>query len=170
MGKVAKTIMPRAITSIARRSTQDVETREIWLILMEIDHSSLAEPFYLVNNSEKITVTGTPDIDYLAYPFSVILGNDDGEKLPTVNIEFDNVDRLLIETIRSISDSPDITIKLVLASQPEEVEIEISDLKLREITYDMYKISGILYADDILNQKWPKDVVSKAAGYLGLFK
>lgn len=165
--------MSRTLSSTAISSTQSTESGEVWLILMIIDHASLTTPLYLVNNTEDVIVPaylGDPEQTYTAYPFDVTFGQDTGETLPAVLLAFDNVDQLLIDTIRTISDSPDITIKLVLASQPEIVEIEISDLKLREIKYDAYTINGTLYADDILNQRWPKDNVTKAAGYLGLFR
>lgn len=172
--------MPRNLSSAAIVSAQSTETDEVWLVLMEIEHADLAEPIYIVNNTVDIPDVVQPAPDpprtYVAYPFNVILGNDDGEKLPTVKLTFDNVPTGtddgtdLVSVIRGISDSPDITIKIVLSSQPDYVEIEISELKLREVTYDMYTISGILYADDILNQKWPKDNITKAAGYLGLFR
>jgi len=159
--------MPRELSNTAILAAQDVESNEAWLVLLEITHSALPEPFYLVNNTETITSNG---IDYLAYPFGMVLGNDTGEKLPTVSLTIDNVDRSLMSAIRSLVDSPDVVIKVVLSSQPDVVEIAISELKLREVSYDAFAISGTLYADDILNQRWPKDQVTVGAGYYGLFR
>lgn len=156
-----------ALSSVAIQSAQALETSEAWLLLMEIDHTDLAEPFYLVNNTDLIIHNG---VDYLAYPFNVILSQDDGEHLPKVRLTIDNVDRALIETIRSISDSPSVNIKLVLSSQPNTIELEISDLILREVEYDAFTITGTLYADDILNSRYPRDNITLAAGYNGLFK
>ena len=156
-----------ALSSLAIQSASAQETGEAWLLLMQISHDDLATPFYLVNNTESVTHSGT---EYLAYPFNVVLSQDDGEHLPKVRLTIDNVDRALVETIRSISDSPIINIKLVLASQPDTIELEISDLILREVEYDAFQISGTLYADDILNSRYPRDNITLAAGYNGLFR
>jgi len=156
-----------SLSSVAIQSAQALETSEVWLLLMEIDHTDLDDPFYLVNNRESVTHDGT---EYLAYPFSVVLSQDDGEHLPKVRLTIDNVDRALVETIRSISDSPSVNIKLVLASQPDTIELEIADLILREVEYDAFSITGTLYADDILNSRYPRDKITLAAGYMGLFR
>jgi len=159
--------MPRNFSQVAIQSANAVETDQVWLILMKIEHPDLDETLYLVNNRESIT----SDFQvYTAYPFNIVLGNDDGEKLQTVKLTFDNIDVALVEVIRSITESPDITISVVLSDYLDDVEIEITNLKLREVTYDAYTISGILYADDILNQRWPKDQITLAAGYHGLFR
>lgn len=159
--------MPRNLSNTAILSAQNTETDEVWLVLMEINHENLDSPIYLVNNTKNIVSNGN---EHIAYPFNIVLGEDDGEKLQTVKLTFDNVDRLLVETIRTIDDSPDITISIVLASDPHYEEIKITDLKLRQIEYDAFTISGTLYADDILNQRWPKDQITLAAGYYGLFR
>lgn len=156
-----------ALSSVAIQSAQALQTGEAWLMLLTIDHTDLTTPFYLVNNTESIT---SNSVEYIAYPFQIVLSNDDGEHLPKVQLSIDNVDRALVETIRSITDSPDVDIKLVLSSQPDTVELEITDLILREVEYDAFSITGTLYADDILNSRFPADTVSLAGGFLGLFK
>ena len=159
--------MPRSLSSTAVSSSLALETGEVWLLLLTIDHADLATPFYLVNNTESIT---SNLIEYIAYPFQIIMSPDDGEHLPKVQLTIDNVDRALVETIRSITDSPTVNIKLVLASQPDTVELEISDLILREVEYDAFTITGTLYADDILNSRYPEGTISLSSGYLGLFR
>ena len=154
-------------SALAIQSAQALETSEVWLLLLEIDHEDLDEPFYLVNNTESITRNSQ---EYIAYPFNIVLASDNGETLQKVKLTIDNVDRALVETIRTISDSPTVNIKLVLASQPDIAELEITDLILREVEYDAFTISGTLYADDILNSRYPADNITLSAGYYGLFR
>jgi len=156
-----------SLSSVAIQSAQALETGEAWLLLLTINHSDLGSPFYLVNNTEQIV---SNSIIYLAYPFQITLSPDDGEHLPKVGLSIDNVDRALVETIRSISESPEVTIQLVLSSQPDTVELEITDLVLREVEYDSFQISATLYADDLLNSRYPTDNTTLAAGYKGLFR
>ena len=159
--------MARSLSTIATQSALSIGTGEVWLWLLTIDHTDLAAPFYLVNNTESVTHS---TIEYIAYPFQITLAQDDGEHLPKVKLIIDNVDRTLVETIRTINDTPDINLKLVLASQPDTIELEISDLVLREVDYDAYQITGTLYSDDILNSRFPADNITLPAGYNGLFR
>lgn len=156
----------RVLSGPAIKSTQDVSSDEVWLLLMEINHESLSTPKYFVNNTEDIISDG---VTYQAFPFKVVFGQDTGDKLPSVRLTFDNITRELINLIGSITDSPNITIKLILASSPDITEVEISELKLRNVDFDQYTLSGTLYSDDILNQRYPKDLITPASGYIGLF-
>ncbi len=155
------------LSANAIQSAQALTTSDVWLLLMDISHDDLVSDLHLVNNTVAITHNS---VEYVAYPFQVVLSNDDGEHLPKVNLTIDNVDRALVETIRSIADSPTIVIKLVLSDAPDDVELEITGLILREVEYDAFSITGTLYADDILNSRYPADRISLAAGYAGLFR
>ena len=157
--------MPRNLSDAATVSSQSISTPIIWLILLEI--TSSIETFYLVNNTESIFSNGN---EYIAYPFNVVFGSDDGERLPAAQLVIDNVTGSLVETIRTLIEPPDITIRVVLHDNPDIEEIIISDLKLRGVTYDAYTIKGTLYADDILNQRFPAEDITKGSGYIGLFR
>ena len=154
------TLSPLAISSSLAR-----ETGEVFLILLEISHSSLIKPHYLVNNTENIVSGGNT---YTAYPFDIQLQDENDESLGTVKLIIDNVDRSLVALIRQMSEPPSFVIKLVLSSQPDIVEITISDLKLRECSYNRYTIEGELYSDDILSTRFPESTID-ATQYLGLF-
>jgi len=123
-------------------------------------------PYRLVNNTANVSHMGN---EYTAYPFDIVFASDDGQKLPEVKLTIDNVDRSLVEAIRGLQEPPAITLKLVLASQPDTVEITISDLILRAVTYDAYSISGTLYAEDIMNSRFPAESIRLASGYTGLY-
>lgn len=167
-------------SAVAIQSALAVETDEIWLFLMHIVHPDLPDgEQYLVNDMTDLTIENylvNPDdetgitVDFHAYPFMVTLSSDTGETLPQVKLEIDNVDQLLVEMIRTVSSSPSVEIRLVLKSQPNITEFAITDLVLREVTYDAYKISGTLYADDILNSRYPAHSITVAGGYPGMFK
>ncbi len=155
-------LSPRAI-----QATQDLETGEVFLYLLTISHSTLPVPWTLVNNTEDVTSNG---IVYTAFPFSVVLGDDTGEELPKVALVIDNIERGLVEMIRSQVEPPDISITFVLASEPD---IELSKgehMTLRELSFDAFTISGTLFSDDIQNSRYPAHTISLAGGYLGLFR
>jgi hypothetical protein len=158
--------MARVLSTRAIQEAQALESGDVWLILLTLNHAGLTAPVRVVNNNEEIISNGEK---YLAYPFDITLATDDGEHLPQIQLTIDNVERTLVESIRSIAEPPEIDLVLVLASSPDNEEIKISGLTLREVSYDAFTISGTLMAEDILNQKYPADVVSLAAGYIGLF-
>jgi len=166
-----------SLTTEAVQSAQSRTTDEAWLWLMTVSHDDLDAPFYLVNNTEPVTSNYQ---EYQKYPFEIVLSDDDGESLPKVKLKIDNigdveidgeiVERPIIAAIRSLSDSPEINLKLVMSGYPDDVQYEITDLVLREVDYDAFSITGTLYADDILNSRFPADTISLAGGYLGLFR
>jgi hypothetical protein len=159
--------VPRAFSAVAVRSALAQDSREAWLLLLEIRHPTLSTPIYVVNNNENIISNG---VTYQAYPFEIELAIDDSEHLPEVHLTFDNVERLLVEAIRAIDQPPDITLRLVLSTQPNVVEMQIAGLTMRQVTWDAFTVTGTLLVDDLMSTRYPGEVVSPASGYLGLFR
>ena len=158
----------RQLSTAALNSMFDgTESEAVWLVLLTIDHATLTSPFHLVANTEDITSNG--DL-FTAYPFEVTLSPDDGTKLPEVQLTIDNVNRLLVETIRVMTSPPKVTLTVVLAAQPNVAEIEIKNMILRNVNYNAYSITGTLYADDILNARFPEGDISLSTGYRGQFR
>ena len=155
------------LSTRAIRSAQALETDEAWLILLEIDHATLAQPIRVVNNNEDIISNGQT---FLAYPFEIVLANDDGEKLPQVSLSIDNVDQTIIRAIRGMGTPPTVDIMLILSDFPDSVEIQISDMTLRGVSWTAQSVTGILYIEDILNKRFPDESINLASGYHGLFR
>jgi len=146
------------------KASNEVETGEIFLALLEITHPSLATNIYLVNNNTSIT---SNSVVFEPYPFALSLPNDD-EALPQVQLRIDNVDRSLMEVIRAFSNPPEIVLKIVLASNPNEIEIEVSHLKLRNVTYNAQTITGALVVDNPIGRNFTADEMDTIQ-YSGLF-
>lgn len=107
---------------------------------------------YLVSNTEDIISNGNT---YTAFPVDITLAEEDGEQKTQVFIEFDNVSLDLIGAIRTTTDPIPCEIDVVLASNPDVVEMSIKDLLIRNITYDAKKIRATLMQDDFLNSRFP---------------
>jgi len=118
-----------------------------FLMLVRLTHTSFSD-IYLVNNIDNVTSDGNV---HQAFPMRVTLPVDDGETQREVALEFDNVALELIDEIRSVSDFIDVRIQMVLASDPDVIEIEIGEMKIRNIQYDQNTISAKLFIDDFLN-------------------
>lgn len=130
------------------------ESNDPFLVLVTLSHPSFASPIRLVRNSENITSRGNV---YSAYPFSITLPADDGERIKEVNIEFDNVSLLLVDEFRSITGDESIAVKveLILASIADDVQYGIEELRVNSIQYDRNRIRASLRLDDFLNTEMP---------------
>lgn len=108
----------------------------------------------VVNNLEDVTSRG---VKFEAYPFSLNLAQDDGEKQPEIQITIDNVDRRIVESLRGGTKPIDCKLELIVSSAPDVVEKTIDFLKLVNVTYDAMSVTGTLASDTILEQRFPYD-------------
>lgn len=118
-----------------------------FLMLVTLTHDSFGV-LHLVSNNEEIISNGNT---FIPFPMKITPPTDDGESLREVSIEFDNVSLELINELRSVVDPIDVRIDMVLASNPDYVEIELDELRIRGINYNKQKIQAKLFMDDFLN-------------------
>jgi hypothetical protein len=156
--------MPRTLSATAVASLNAQETGEVWLVLLTISHPDLPTPIRVVNNNEDITSRGNV---YQAFPFEIVLPGEDPDSPPRAAIRIDNVDRSVIALIRSISSAPSVTIEVILASQPNTVEIAYSSLALRNVRYDPSTIEGELFFEPLFNE--PITATMTPSRFPGLF-
>lgn len=156
----------RTLTLPAVNSMMAEDTSEVWLTLLTMNHVDLPEPIRVVNNLVNMTSRGN---EYVAFPFEFNLPLDDAESLPSVQIKIDNIELLVMETIRGLSSPPNVVIEVVLASSPDLVEMAIYDMTMREANYDAQEITADLVIEDVLNQRWPANTYNPAQ-FAGLFE
>lgn len=118
-----------------------------FLMLVTLQHESFEE-IRFVNDVVDISSRGK---DYMAFPIEIVLAPDDGASTREVSMKFDNVSLELIHELRTVTTSIDVEIEMVLASNPDKVQIQLGELKLRNITYNSKTISAKLYMDDFLS-------------------
>ncbi len=119
----------------------------LWLVT--ISHADISD-IRIVNNNENITSNGD---EYEKASFSITTPPQ-ADGVPTVNFTIDNTDRKLMDLIQNIPDEPDINIKLILADDPDEIELEY-DLKLSSVQGNVNTISGTLTYENILSFYYP---------------
>lgn len=134
------------------------------LMLVTLSHSSFSD-IYLANNTEDITSNGNV---HLAFPMEIILPADDGVATRKAQIQFDNVSLELIDEIRTVTDPIQVNIKIVLASNPDNIEIEYDEFKIQNVSYDARTIRADLYLDDFLNTEVSSERYTPTL-YPGLF-
>jgi len=141
--------MARTLSIPADESLMDETTDEVWLVLLTISHASLAQPIRVVHNNEAITSRGNT---FQAYAFSFIMPGQGGDGPGEAQLSIDNTDRVIVETIRSITDAPDVLVEVVLADTPDVVEIALPPLKLRDVTYNAATVTGFLRFEDLITE------------------
>jgi len=144
----------RQLSQTALEAVLAPQTEQVFLVLVEIDHETLAGPLRFVRNTEPITHNGNT-YDPVAFDINLPASGEDGT--PRASITIDNVDRRLTDTIRSVTSRPTITLKIVLASSPDTVELGPAEFKLERVSYDEMQIEGDLVYEDFLTLEYPAD-------------
>lgn len=146
--------MSRSVSNAFKGAVFRSQTSEVFLVLITINHNDLVDPIRLTSDNVN-TVSNSNT--FLQAPFQITLPDDTAESPPSARIVFDNVDRTIVQTIRSLTSSPTVDIQIVLASSPDVIEYEQSGLVLRNADYDVLTVSGELRGIEILDEPFPKD-------------
>jgi hypothetical protein len=143
----------RSVSDQLKSQFNKQESEDPFLLLVTLSHANFGDVRF-VNNTEDITSRGNV---YTAFPIKITLPQDDDEIVPTIKLSMDNVSLELIDEIRSVTDPIDVKVEAILASAPDVIEIDYSNLKIRSIDYDLQTINAILFFDDILNTAIPSE-------------
>lgn len=149
--------MSRSTSATLRRAVYAPETDEVFLLLLTIDEASLPDPIRAVHNHENVTSRG--DVFAAAY-FEAELPAQRAEHVETVRITVGNVERTMIEAIRSAVGRPEVTLEVILASDPDTVEAGPFQFSLERAEYDALTISGEMAFDDVSRQRYPAHTVT----------
>jgi len=133
---MSRTISPTAVTA-----GMTPETSEVFLTLIEIDHTSLSSPIRVVDNNEDIVSNGNT---YSGAAFLFTLPSQADDKLSPAKLTIDNVDRRIVEAVRTINSPADMTVSIILASDPDTIEVGPYDFKLKNVSYDAQQVTGDL--------------------------
>jgi len=144
--------MSRPLSNPAKQGVFAQETEQVFLPLVTITHPDLAEPIRVVRNTEDIVSRGQ---EFVALGFDLTLPDDSEDSVPAMKLEIDNVDRRIVEAIRTITSPAQVTTEVVLASQPDTVEAAFEGYTLRDTEYDALRVTGTLALEDVLNEPFP---------------
>jgi hypothetical protein len=132
-------------------AVNSAQTEEVFLVLLVIDHPQLTVPVRLVNNTEDIVSNGET---YIGFPFDIRLFNED-DQTPRAQIRVQNVDRRIGEVVRSLRSSASISVSVVLASDPDVIELDWIQAELRDVEGDAIAVTGRISGQDYTTEPWP---------------
>jgi len=129
------------------------QTGEAFLMLLTIDHASLGAPIRATSDSVATVSNGNT---FVAYPFRLELSPEGEKATPRMRLQIDNVDREIVQALRNAGlTAPTVTAQVVLGSDPDTIEAEFPEFKLRSASYDALVVEGELRLEDFTTLPYP---------------
>jgi hypothetical protein len=145
--------MSRTTSQTFKNVVFGLESSDALLFLLQIDKSDLNPSIRVCSNTEPISHLGNT---YFAARFTISLPSQK-EDIEHVQISVDNVDRALSDAIlyASPDDEPVVTLKIVLGSDPDTVEMVPFAYTLFDCSFDLQKITGKLSFENLVQEAFP---------------
>lgn len=143
--------MPSATLTAAATAQR---TSEIILDFIVFSHPDLVTPLRFVNNKEDVVRGGDT---YEGFNFEAILPDNVPDRSPLATIKVENIDRQMVEAIRTLSGLKQITITInqALYSTPDTTERGPYEFILFDVDYDRKFISGRMGYDNHMEDRFP---------------
>jgi len=151
--------MSRTLTLAAKQALAASETADAFLILLTIDHPDLAQPIRVTSDGVNTVSRGNT---FIAFPFALILPDDSHDRPPRARLAIDNVDRRIVEAIRSIGSAPTVLMEIVRAADPDTVEASFVEFRLTNTRYDELVVEGDLTLESFVAEPYPATIFSPA--------
>jgi hypothetical protein len=146
--------MSRNVSNTFKSAAFGSQTDEVYIILLTLDHESLEIPIRATSDG---VITISNGNSFYPYPFKLILPDDTERPFSRGTLSIDNISQTIIEALRSVSSAIIVTMQVVLASDPDTVEVEFPEFELADISYDAQVISGTLSIESFTEEPFPGD-------------
>lgn len=177
----------RTISADTLKEMFAANTGLVFLHLLTISHPNWLETYRFVNDTQDLVYNSNT---YTALPFEATLPADEDDLPPTVTVRLDNIDKYLVEILRTLTDPPDVSLEIVsryysasyfradvwhdnthdwqnqnvLGEESIVVTSEIGPIAFKMLSYSNMAYSTIEielgYESDILNEAATKDIFS----------
>lgn len=177
----------RTISAEALKEMFAENTGLVFLHLLTITHESWTETYRFVNDNQDLVYNGNT---YTALPFEATLPSDEDDVPPNVTLKIDNIDKNLVEILRSLISPPTATLEIVsryysaeyfkssvwhqtihewedrnvLTNENVVITSEIGPIEFKMLSYTNMAYTTIEielgYEADILNEAASKDIFS----------
>lgn len=139
-------------------------------VLVTFGHADLAAPVLLSSHPGRVPVSIDPlefgivsrGETYRHALLSVSLPDDKEGAAPRARVSFDNVDRSMVELLRTITGVPQVKFEIVMVDAPDAVEVRYDKLEAFGVTYGDDSVSFEVSRELISTEPWPCDKMSKA--------
>jgi len=154
--------MSRNVSGTFKSTVFGSQTDEAYIVLITVDHTDMVSPIRATSDgvitvSKALYKGDSLDKNFYPYPFSLTLPDDTERPFSHGRLVIENVSQVIIEAVRSISTALLITMQIVLASDPDTVEVEFPEFELVDVSYDAQTISGSLSIESFVEEPFPGD-------------
>ena len=140
------------LSDSARGAMFAEETSDGLFALLTIDHDDLSAPIRVVHNQVDVVSRGDT---FTAFPFELILPTSEPDSPPRAQLTIDNVSREIGQAIRTVSSAPTVLIEVVRIDDPDTLELSFPALNLRNVRFDVAKVTGDLVSEDLQLEPYP---------------
>lgn len=158
--------MSRNVSLTLKQAVFAPETDAVFIILLTIDHPNLAMPIRLTSDAVDTVSRGNT---FIRFPFDLSLPDDGADRPPRARLTIDNVDRQIVQAIRSISSAPTVLMEIVRDADPNTVEASFPEFKMLEVGYDSLAVSFELNLEQFRAEPWPAALFTPG-DFPGLFR
>lgn len=144
----------RNVSATFRQAAYAQQTERVYIILVEFDHSSWAVPVRVSNDAVNTESNGET---FLACNFDVTLAEDSDERGASIEMSIGNVDRRIVDEIRTTVGPPSVRVMLVLDSDPDNIEVDQDGFELQHVSYDALVIKGRVGVESFEGEPYPGD-------------
>jgi len=167
--------MSRRVSLNMRMSHEDHSSAEVYVALFMIEHPEMDAPLRLSTDpterlsDEPLTYgtrsawsTQNPIEDpYLFILASTNLPSDLEDAPASGNLILENVDRRMAEVLRSVNTQGTIHMAVVLASSPDQVEVEYRDMRILSADMNAGEITVNFSRQPVEEEYYPADRMTK---------
>jgi hypothetical protein len=146
-----------SLSLTAYKAIMAQSTGQVPLFLIEFTHVDLVQPIRLVADEQDIVSNGNT---YTAFPFSVILPDDQVGRVATTTLELCNVSLELVSQLDALTTYPELTLSLVLASSPDTLELGPAEYQVSGYGYNGTTISAALAFENINEELSPSRTIN----------
>lgn len=140
------------VSDTLKQAAYAQETDEVFVTLITLSSDELSEPVRICDDPTT-SLSGLGDDIYgvvsngdtfVFMPFDISLPRDDKSGTVSAKLSIQNIDRRVVEIARSVTKPVNVKIQSILASAPDDVEIEFDNFQLSNVKYDVMKVEGDL--------------------------
>lgn len=160
--------MSRTLSSTLKAQIFSQAMDDPIIVLITISHSDLSEDINISSDPTEILSNGSlgttsNGTEFVHIPFELSLQEQTDNLLARAMLKIDNISREIILAIRTATNDPPIVrIRMVLASDPNTVEIDINNLRLNNIKANAFVVEGELQPKIIQGEKYPGNTINQA--------
>ena len=168
--------MSRTLSMNLRSALHAQEMGIVPIVLVKIEHEDLGpNPFLFSSDPTEMLqddplMYGTRSGGKIWYfvPFSFVMPDERADTAPTQRLIIENIDRTMVELLRSTTTPAKVTCYIVMSNDPDVVEIEGVAFDLSSAAYDAQQIEMTLTVDSLVTEPYPWGTFNPAQ-FPGLF-